>query len=41
MVEISIRSNRILGIEAVDMIHKYAGSQLKSFDFRDCIFGFS
>lgn len=40
LLEISIRSNRILGKEAISLINKYAGSRLKALDFRNCLFGY-
>lgn len=41
LLEISIRSNRILSKDVISLINKYAGSRLRALDFRNCLFTYS
>ena len=40
LLEINIKSNRVLSKNVIKLIRKYAGNLLKAIDFRDCLFNF-
>lgn len=40
LLEINIKSNRVLSKKVIKLIRNYAGNLLKAIDFRDCLFTF-